>query len=83
MRVIEETISVVREGPGLTLFMGGYRVALTLDEARRLFGALDAVLAEAPGEAGAAPSGDRAAIVAKVTEQLISWSEIAEAAKRR
>ncbi|HZB92638.1 MAG TPA: hypothetical protein VE397_14420, partial [Stellaceae bacterium] len=68
-------ISVVREDPGLTLFMGGYRVALTLDEARSLLGALDAALAGAPG--------DRAAIVARVTEQLISWSEIAEAAKRR
>jgi hypothetical protein len=84
MKVIEEAITVLRDsdGPGLTLLMGGYRVALTGEEARSLLRGLRSALAEGPGEAGSAEATDRAIIVAKVTEQMISWAKIADATRR-
>jgi len=84
MKVIEEAITVLRDsdGPGLTLFMGGYRVGLSMDEARGLLRGLRSALADAPGEAEAAEHADRAIIVAKVTEQMISWAKIADATQR-
>jgi hypothetical protein len=84
MKVSEEAITVLRDsdGPGLTLLMGGYRVALTVEEARSLLRGLRSALAEGPGEAEAAEPTDRAIIVAKVTEQMISWAKIADATQR-
>ena len=84
MKVSEEAITVLRDshGPGLTLLMGGYRVALTVEEARSLLRGLRSALAEGPGEAEAAEPADRAIIVAKVTEQMISWAKIADATQR-
>lgn len=89
MRVVEEPISVLR-GSGeqrVTLLMGGYRIALTVEEARALVnsvrGALssDGGMAEPP--AAGAHATDPAAIVAKVTEQVISWAQIADATQRK
>jgi hypothetical protein len=84
MKVSEEAITVLRDsdGPGLTLLMGGYRVALTVEEARNLMRGLRGALAEGPGEAEPAEHTDRAIIVAKVTEQMISWAKIADATRR-
>lgn len=84
MKVSEEAITVLRDsdGPGLTLLMGGYRVALTAEEARSLLRGLRSALAEGPGEAESAEHSDRAIIVAKVTEQMISWAKIADATQR-
>jgi len=84
MKVIEEAITILRDSdnPGLTLLMGGYRVGLTLEEARSLLHGLRSALAEAPGEAEPAEQADRAIIVAKVTEQMISWAKIADATRR-
>ncbi len=84
MKVIEEAITVLRDndGPGLTLFMGGYRVGLTVAEARSLLRGLRTALAEVPGEVEPAEHADRAIIVAKVTEQMISWAKIADATQR-
>lgn len=92
MKVIEETITVLRdiEEPGLTLFMGGYRVALTMAEARALVSGVEAALAgasDAVGEAEPAAAGegaaDRAAIVANVRDQVISWAQIAKTVPRK
>lgn len=92
MKVIEETITVLCdiEEPGLTLFMGGFRVALSTDEARTLVGSVSAALSGASddrGEAQPAVSGeraaDRAAIVANVTDQVISWAQITDAVQRK
>lgn len=91
MRVIEEPITVLRDAgePGLTLLMGGYRVALTMDEARALVTTMRAALPAVPGESGerepadaAERTPDHAAIVARVREQVISWSQIAEGTQR-
>lgn len=83
MKVSEEAITVLRDSdrPGLTLLMGGYRVALTVEEARSLLRGLRSAL-EGPGEAEPAEHTDRAIIVAKVTEQMISWAKIADATQR-
>lgn len=93
MKVIEETISVLRDvdEPGLTLCMGGYRVTLTLEEARMLVssvgGALlsDAPAAEGDGQPAASreQAAKRAAIVANVREQVISWAKIADTVQRK
>jgi hypothetical protein len=84
MKVIEESITVLRDsdGPGVTLLMGGYRVGLTAEEARGLLRGLRSALGEAPGDAEQAGQADRAIIVAKVTEQMISWAKIADATQR-
>jgi hypothetical protein len=84
MRVAEEPFSIIRDETGLTLLMGGYRIDLTIDEARALVGSVGAALQRGPasGDAIAQNSGP-AALVAKVTEQVISWAQIAEAAARK
>jgi hypothetical protein len=80
MRVAEEPFSVIREEAGLTLLIGGYRIDLTIDEARALVGSVGAALQRGSAEADAiAP----ATLVARVTEQVISWAQIAEAAARK
>lgn len=92
MKVIEEPISVLRdaEETGLTLVMSGYRVAMTRQEAYALIRVIHGAISSAGGEGGqpateglAADAAEHAAIVAKVTEQVISWSQIAEAARRK
>lgn len=92
MKVVEEPISVLRDygEAELTLLMGGYRVAMTSQEARTLVHIVNAALTEAAGEGGqsradgvAGGAPDHAAIVAKVAEQVISWSQIAAAAQRK
>ncbi|MGO8915071.1 MAG: hypothetical protein ACLQJR_04110 [Stellaceae bacterium] len=92
MRVIEEAITILRNDgdQGLTLLMGGYRVALTLDEARTLANSVRAALSDASGDSAtigpidlAARGADPAMVVARVTEQVISWALIADAAQRK
>jgi hypothetical protein len=84
MRVAEEPFSVIREETGVTLLMGGYRIDLTIDEARALVGSVGAALQRGSAEGDAiAPENDPAALVAKVAEQVISWAQIAEAAARK
>ncbi len=92
MKVVEETITVLCDGerPGMTLFMGGYRVALTMEEARSLASRVSAALSDAPGGGAAAQAAaadecgaDRAAIVANVTDQVISWAQISDAVQRK
>jgi hypothetical protein len=84
MQVIEETITVLSDidGPGLTLLMGGYRVALTREEARALVTTIGAALTGASGIIGAAKD-ERAAIVANVKDQVISWAKITDAVQRK
>jgi hypothetical protein len=79
MQVVEEAITVLREGeePGVTLVMGGYRIALSTEEARRLVGSLAAALSGA-----APPEREGAAIAARVREQMISWAQIAQQVER-
>ena len=88
MKVIEEPISVFCEAgeAQLTLLMGGYRVALTRDEARALVSQVNAALRTAAADDGEEPpaSGPApAVIVARVSEQVISWAQIAAAAERK
>ncbi|HWI26563.1 MAG TPA: hypothetical protein VN668_06300 [Stellaceae bacterium] len=90
MKVIEEPITVIREEERLelTVLMGGYRLALTIDEARALIGTVGTALehlsptrdkAVAPPAAGADPL----AIAAKVKEQVISWAKITSSIEQR
>jgi hypothetical protein len=92
MKVIEEPITVFRESgqPGLTLLMGGYRVALTMEEARVLVGsvrtALEPIAATSDPVSSVdpvRPNADPLAIVAKVKEQVISWAQIAAATEKK
>lgn len=84
MRVAEEPFSVIRDSAGLTLLMGGYRIDLTIDEARGLVGSVGAALQRGPAPGDTiGQNSDPAALVAKVTEQVISWSQIAEAVARK
>ena len=99
MKVITEAISIFRDGdaPDLTLVMGGYRLALTVEEAQMLVSTLRSALSEVPGgrsdgaaaealrgsNSAAMPSVDNGSILAKVTEQVISWAKIADASQRK
>ncbi len=92
MKVVEETITTLCdiEGPGLTVFMGGYRIALTQEEARALVSSVGAALsgaADGSGEATSIASDDDttegAAIAAKVRDRVISWARITEAVQRK
>jgi hypothetical protein len=92
MKVIEEAITILRHDgdQGLTLLMGGYRLALSMDEARVLVNTVRAALPGVLGDGGktvssdaAARATDSAALVAKVTDQVISWAQIADAAQRK
>jgi hypothetical protein len=80
MQVVEEAITVLRESeePGVTLIMGGYRIALTTDEARALAGGLGAALS-----GSGQPGRDGAALAASVRDQVISWAQIAEQVQRK
>lgn len=80
MRVTEEPFTVIREESGLTLLMGGYRIELTIAEAQALMGAVGSALR---GGDAVAPNSDSAALVAQVTEQVISWARIAEVVARK
>ena len=90
MKVIEEPITVIREAERreLTLLMGGYRLALTIDEARALVGTVGTALEDlspAPEKAVALPAGgaDPLALAAKVKEQVISWAKITSSIEQR
>jgi hypothetical protein len=81
MQVVEEAITVLRdsEEPGVTLVMGGFRIALTTTEARALAGSLGAALGGAPPQSAAPAAADAGAtIAANVRDQVISWARIAE-----
>jgi hypothetical protein len=65
----------------VVVVMGGYRIELTVDEARALVRQVSRALPAAAGEPeDAAPASaiDRAAIVAKVEDQVFSWARITD-----
>jgi hypothetical protein len=90
MKVVEEAITAlcdIEGRPGLTLFMGGYRITLTLEEARSLVGSVGAALSGASGDATSGGSADdtpnRAAIAADVRDRVISWAQITDGVQRK
>ena len=90
MKVVEETITTLCdiEGPGLTVFMDGYRIALTREEARALVSSVGAALSGAADGSGESIASDDdttggEAIAAKVRDRVISWARITEAVQRK
>jgi hypothetical protein len=90
MKVVEAPITVIREEerPGMTVLMGGYRLTLTIDEARALVATVGTALEDlspAPKDSAGTPAGgaDPLAIAAKVKEQVISWAKIASGIEQR
>ena len=85
MKVLEEPITVLcaAERAELTLLMGGYRVALTTDEARTLLRSVGAALQSIAPDGADGASEPAETIAAKVAEQVISWAQIAAATERK
>jgi hypothetical protein len=86
------------EQPEITLLMGGHRITLSLEEARALVDALKPAVSagsldderqrahkptDAPDPLLREPRAEETTIVARVAEQLVSWSQIANALNLR
>jgi hypothetical protein len=80
MKVRAEVVTALPnpERREVIVLMGGYRIELSVDEARALVQEVSLALPAAAGDPKAAPM-DRAAIVAKVEDQVFSWARITDA----
>ena len=81
MRVAPEILTVFSspERREVQILMGGYRVELTVEEARRLASGVGAALRELGADQAAPAAVDHLDLIAKVQEQLVSWAEASAA----
>ena len=81
MRVAPEILTVFssRERREVQILMGGYRVELTVEEARLLASGVGAALRELGADQAAPAAIDHLDLIAKVQEQLVSWAEASAA----
>src|SRR5262249_2289638 len=79
MRVAPEILTVFssRERREVQILMGGYRVELTVEEARLLASGVGAALRELGADQAAPAAIDHLDLIAKGQEQLGSWAEAA------